>query len=61
MHRLIQIHTRSKPVGNIYYYGKISGNFLLVVNFRKIYNPTHHDISLLLALLLQLLLLWRQW
>jgi len=40
MHGLIEIHTGSKIIGNILIQlGKISGNFLPVLNFWKIYNP----------------------
>ena len=34
MHGLIEIHTGSKIIGNIYYYRK----FLLILNFWKMYN-----------------------
>jgi len=42
MYGLIEIHIGFTIISNIYNYGKfpqISGNFLLVLNFRKIYNP----------------------
>jgi len=44
MYGLNEIHTNSKIIGSIYYYGQfleISVNFLLILNFRKIYNRSH--------------------
>ena len=39
MRVFIEINCGSKPIGDIYYWGKISGNFLPVLNWWKIFNP----------------------
>jgi len=46
MHGLIEIHTGFTTIGftigeNFRKLPKISGNFLLELNFRKIYNPSY--------------------
>jgi len=40
MYAFIVIHSGSQLIGDISCWGKISGNFLPMLNFWKIYNPT---------------------
>ena len=40
MHGLVEIHSGSSIIDNIYNKGKISGNSPLILKFLKIYNPT---------------------
>jgi len=46
MHVCIEIHSGSQPIGNIYLLlGKISENFLPMLNIRKICNPSQQYSS----------------
>jgi len=43
MHGLIEIHTWFYDYRQYLQWGKISGNFLLELNFQKIYNPSESN------------------